>query len=384
MSIKNIDLSLVVMAAGNSSRFCSSNPTCNHIKKQWLRTQTLPLWQKVANDFSKLYDFKKIIITASKEDFEYMKKISDFEIVLGGNSRQESLKNAIKKVQTEFILTTDVARWNMDKDVWDRMLESFDDSIDCIVPYLNVSDTAMYEGQYINRESLKLIQTPQLSRLSKLKSSLDVQEFTDESSAINYHNGKIIYVKGSPKLTKLTYYEDIHFLNQLPPVSNEIFSGTGFDIHGFEKNKPMFLGGVKIESDFGFAAHSDGDVALHALCDAMLGAIGGGDIGEWFPDNDPTFKNADSKILLKQIYDFILSIGFELINADITILAQTPKISPYKSQIRECIAKILYTDKAKINIKATTTENLGFIGRKEGVSAIANVNLKLTNWKERI
>ncbi|PAF53013.1 bifunctional 2-C-methyl-D-erythritol 4-phosphate cytidylyltransferase/2-C-methyl-D-erythritol 2,4-cyclodiphosphate synthase [Helicobacter sp. 13S00482-2] len=372
------------MAAGNSSRFCSSNPTCNHIKKQWLRTQTLPLWQKVANDFSKLYDFKKIIITASKEDFEYMKKISDFEIVLGGNSRQESLKNAIKKVQTEFILTTDVARWNMDKDVWDRMLESFDDSIDCIVPYLNVSDTAMYEGQYINRESLKLIQTPQLSRLSKLKSSLDVQEFTDESSAINYHNGKIIYVKGSPKLTKLTYYEDIHFLNQLPPVSNEIFSGTGFDIHGFEKNKPMFLGGVKIESDFGFAAHSDGDVALHALCDAMLGAIGGGDIGEWFPDNDPTFKNADSKILLKQIYDFILSIGFELINADITILAQTPKISPYKSQIRECIAKILYTDKAKINIKATTTENLGFIGRKEGVSAIANVNLKLTNWKERI
>ncbi|MDO7253755.1 bifunctional 2-C-methyl-D-erythritol 4-phosphate cytidylyltransferase/2-C-methyl-D-erythritol 2,4-cyclodiphosphate synthase [Helicobacter cappadocius] len=384
MPIKNIDLSLIVMAAGNSSRFCSETLTPYRIKKQWLRTGTLPLWEKVANDFSKLYEFKKIIVTASKEDFEYMKKISDFEIVLGGNSRQESIKNALDYIQTEFVLITDAARWNIDKNVLKRLLEKFDDSLDCIAPYLNVSDTTMYEGKYVNRESLKLIQTPQISRLNKLKSSLKNQEFSDESSAITNNGGKVEYVQGSVKLSKITYQEDIHSLTQLPPPSSNIFSGSGFDVHSFEKNKPMFLGGVKIESDFGFAAHSDGDVALHALCDAILGAIGGGDIGEWFPDTDMVHKNADSKVLLKKIYDFALSVGFELVNADITILAQVPKISPYKSQIKECIAKILYTDKAKINIKATTTENLGFIGRKEGVCAIANVNLRLINWKEKI
>lgn len=382
--IKNLDLSLIIMAAGSSTRFTSAIPTHHRIKKQWLRTGTIPLWQKVANDFCKLYDFKKIILTASKDDFEYMKKISDFEVVLGGDTRQESLKNALEYVQTDFVLTTDVARWNMDSDVWERLIENFDTSLDCIAPYLNVPDTAMYEGSYINRESLKLIQTPQLSKVSKLKDSLKNQDFSDESSAISSNGGKVAYVLGSPKLSKLTYYEDIHSLNNLPPPSNEIFTGCGFDVHGFEQNKQMVLGGVKIPSDFGFAAHSDGDVALHSLADAILGAIGGGDIGEWFPDNDITHKNADSKLLLKKIYDFALSIGFELINADITILAQTPKISPFKTEIRQTIANLLYVDKSKINIKATTTENLGFIGRKEGVATLANVNLRLINWKENI
>lgn len=384
MPIANLDLSLIVMAAGSSTRFTSAIPTHHRIKKQWLRTGNIPLWQKVADDFCKLYDFKKVILTASKEDFEYMKKISDFEIVLGGNTRQESLKNALEYVQSDFVLVTDVARWNMDIRVWERLLGSFDTSLDCIVPYLNVPDTAMYEGNYINRESLKLIQTPQLSRVKKLKDSLNNKDFSDESSAISHNGGKVAYVQGSPKLSKLTYYEDLHSLSNLTSPSNEIFTGCGFDVHSFEQNKPMVLGGVKIPSDVGFAAHSDGDVALHALADGILGAIGGGDIGEWFPDDEEANKNADSKLLLKKIYDFALSVGFELINADITILAQTPKISPFKAQMRETIANLLYVDKAKINIKATTTENLGFIGRKEGVGTLANVNLRLINWKENI
>ncbi|PAF43475.1 bifunctional 2-C-methyl-D-erythritol 4-phosphate cytidylyltransferase/2-C-methyl-D-erythritol 2,4-cyclodiphosphate synthase [Helicobacter sp. 11S03491-1] len=371
------------MAAGSSSRFCAQAPAHYRIKKQWIRLGSLPLWQKVANDFKKIYNFKKIIITACDLDFVYMQKICDFEIVLGGKTRWESMQNALEHVQTQAVLISDVARWNLDENVFFNLLEAFDDSTDCVAPYLEVPDTAIYKETYIDRTALKLIQTPQLSRTQKLR-CLKNENFTDESSAISANHGKVVYIPGSPKLAKLTYYNDIFALKELPSPSVEIFTGNGFDVHAFEKGKKMVLGGIEIQSDFGFAAHSDGDVALHALSDAILGAIGGGDIGEWFSDEDPQYKLADSKVLLKQIYDFAISIGFQLIHADITIIAQTPKIAPYKSKIHTSIAEILYMDKSRVNIKATTTENLGFIGRKEGIAVMANVNMKFINWKEKI
>lgn len=372
------------MAAGTSSRFCSQMSPNHRIKKQWLRLGHTPLWEKVANDLAKLYDFKQIILAISKEDFAYAKKIYDYKFVCGGKTRQESVQNALEYIQTPLVLISDAARWNLDENVFKNLLNALNEDTDCVVPYLEVPDTATYEGRYIERNSLKLIQTPQLCRTQKLKDALTKGNFTDESSAIWTNGGKIAYIKGSSKLAKLTYENDLNALKELPNPSKEIFCGSGFDVHAFEMNKKMILGGIEIESDFGFKAHSDGDVLLHALTDAILGAIGGGDIGDWFPDTDETHKNADSKLLLKQIYDFAISIGFEIINADITIYAQIPKISPYKSKIRQSVAEILYADKSRINIKATTTEKLGFIGRKEGIGVSASVNMKFINWKEKI
>ena len=142
----------------------------------------------------------------------------------------------------------------------------------------------------------------------------------------------------------------------------------------------MVLGGVEIESKFGFKAHSDGDVALHSLIDALLGAIGAGDIGEWFPDNDNAYKNADSKELLKKVVDFLGNVGFVINNIDMTIIAQTPKISPYKRALQESIATLLSVPLYAVNIKATTTEQLGFIGRGEGVCVMTSALLKRFDW----
>ncbi|MFW5625235.1 MAG: 2-C-methyl-D-erythritol 2,4-cyclodiphosphate synthase, partial [Campylobacter hyointestinalis] len=128
----------------------------------------------------------------------------------------------------------------------------------------------------------------------------------------------------------------------------------------------------------------DGDVALHALCDALLGASGLGDIGELYPDNDPKFKGIDSKLLLKDSVRLIKEVGFDIINADITILAQQPKISPYKEEMRKTIADILGIALNKVNVKATTTEQLGFVGRKEGIAVSAATNLKYFNWQSAL
>jgi 2-C-methyl-D-erythritol 4-phosphate cytidylyltransferase/2-C-methyl-D-erythritol 2,4-cyclodiphosphate synthase len=143
----------------------------------------------------------------------------------------------------------------------------------------------------------------------------------------------------------------------------------------------MYLCGVEVESEFGFLAHSDGDVAIHALIDSLLGAIGAGDIGELFPDTSDEFKGIDSKILLKRVVEFIKSVGYEIVNCDITIQAQTPKLSPYKKQMREVLASVLGVEPVRVNVKATTTEKLGFVGRKEGVAVEATSMIKIYKWK---
>jgi 2-C-methyl-D-erythritol 4-phosphate cytidylyltransferase/2-C-methyl-D-erythritol 2,4-cyclodiphosphate synthase len=145
----------------------------------------------------------------------------------------------------------------------------------------------------------------------------------------------------------------------------------------------MFLGGVFIDCGYGFKAHSDGDVLLHSLTDALLGAAGAGDIGEFFPDTDMAYEGIDSKILLEQIVQFITNIGFEIVNIDITIVAQKPKITPYKEQIKGTIQKIVQIKPNFINIKATTAEKLGFIGREEGVAVISNATLKYYDWTKK-
>ena len=144
--------------------------------------------------------------------------------------------------------------------------------------------------------------------------------------------------------------------------------GHGFDVHKFGGKGPLMLAGVSIPYDRGFIAHSDGDVAIHALCDAILGALCLGDIGNHFPDNDHQYENISSRILLRHVVELMNKKGFELSNGDITIVAQTPKISPYLLSMRECLSKDLKCNIEQINVKATTTEKLGYTGRKEGVA----------------
>lgn len=409
---------LIIMSAGESSRFCEKS----RVKKHWIRIFGTPLWLFVANELQNRYKFHKVIITANANEANYMRRFCDFEIVSGGKSRQESLQNALKSVKSEFVAVSDAARFGLDFAVLDRLFSLDLSKVDCAIPTLDVADTIFMEcdgkKKYVDRSAFKLVQTPQISRLSVLKEALKLGEFSDESSAINAFNGRILYIKGSHKLHKLTHFEDLEAilaslgdlgksssknakysqnpqdlpqnrplnlqnLPQIPRIRtnlqnlNETFIGLGFDTHKFCRDKQMVLCGVKIKSEFGLEAHSDGDVALHALCDALLGGIGAGDIGEWFPPDDDSFKNADSTILLRKIMDFVESVGFCVVNVDMMILAEIPKITPYKSEMIATLSEILRLPKNRINIKATTMEQMGFVGRKEGICAKAVVSLRV-------
>lgn len=366
------------MSAGESIRFRHESK----IKKHWIRYNNQPLWLYVANSLQHKYNFNKVIVTASSEDLNYMQKFCSYNIVEGGKNRQDSLSNALNLVNTEFVAVSDAARFRLDFDVLDKLFNYDLSDLDCLIPVLNISDTIFFEENnnknYINRDSVKLVQTPQISRVVVLKEAIKLGNFSDESSAINNFGGKIVTIKGSHLLDKLTYFNDLKECDLKSNCDNpSVFIGYGFDVHKFTQNKKMFLGGVEIDCDFGLEAHSDGDVVLHSLCDAILGAIGAGDIGEWFPDSDNKYKNLDSKILLQTIVDFVFSVGFKIINIDIMIMAQIPKILMHKEQMILTISNILELQKNYVNIKATTMEKMGFIGREEGICVSSTASLKL-------
>lgn len=151
--------------------------------------------------------------------------------------------------------------------------------------------------------------------------------------------------------------------------------GQGFDVHQFEEGRPLIIGGITIPHDKGLTGHSDADVLLHTVTDAALGAIGEGDIGRHFPDTDEAFKDADSAVLLQKVWEIVEAKGYRLGNVDCTIMAQRPKMAPHIETIRARIAELLNADASQVNVKATTTEKLGFVGREEGIASMATILL---------
>jgi 2-C-methyl-D-erythritol 2,4-cyclodiphosphate synthase len=158
--------------------------------------------------------------------------------------------------------------------------------------------------------------------------------------------------------------------------------GQGYDVHQLVEGRPLIIGGITIPYDRGLLGHSDADVLLHAITDACLGALGLGDIGSHFPDTDPAFKDADSSLLLEKVWQMVKKAGYELVNADCTIIAQRPKMAPYIQAMKSHIAHLLEADTTQINVKATTTERLGFTGREEGIAAMAVVLLQKVQGNE--
>jgi 2-C-methyl-D-erythritol 4-phosphate cytidylyltransferase/2-C-methyl-D-erythritol 2,4-cyclodiphosphate synthase len=309
-----------------------------------------------------------------------MRSFCEHTIVEGGQTRQASLKNALSHVSTPYVMVSDIARSCPPKDLIMRLVEA-KEKADCIIPVLGMYDTVSFDGNTIDRDKLKRIQTPQLSKSAVLKEALDTtEEYTDESSAILAFGKTRFEVEGDESAHKLTRISDMKSLPCLQPPSSDTLIGNGFDVHAFEQGKPMFLGGVQIDSDFGFKAHSDGDVAIHSLIDALLGAAGMGDIGMLFPDSEESYKGIDSKLLLKETVKRLHNCGFTIINVDITIIAETPRLSEYKAQMRHTLAAILEIEPFLCNIKATTTERLGFTGRKEGIAVQSSASLKYLDW----
>ncbi|MCV6608515.1 MAG: bifunctional 2-C-methyl-D-erythritol 4-phosphate cytidylyltransferase/2-C-methyl-D-erythritol 2,4-cyclodiphosphate synthase [Campylobacterales bacterium] len=370
------DVSLVLLSAGNSTRFAKP------VKKQWLRVGDKPLWEYVTDSLTSYCEFKNIVIVSHPDEVDIFESVTNRKVVAGGKERQDSIKNALEHIDSEYVLITDIARSCIPKDMFFRIVDSKDEA-DCVVPYLRTPDTTVLNGEVLDRDNIKLIQTPQLSRTELLKEGISKGVYyTDESTLISANGGSVKYVEGSLEAKKITYGEEIKELPCIKPPSNVQLTGYGFDVHEFENGKIMWLGGLEIESDFGFKAHSDGDVAIHALIDALLGACGLGDIGEWFPDTDERYKDVDSKLLLNDTRDLVNRFGYDIVNVDIEIMAEAPKLKKYKTPMRKKIAEILKIRSERVNVKATTTEKLGFVGRKEGVAVSAVANVKYFDWSE--
>jgi len=370
------EITLILLAAGSSTRFGMGT------KKQWLYQGQKPLWQKVADDFVSAFGFKNVIIVAGEDETTYMQLFGNYRIVAGGNSRQHSLRNALEQVTTPYVLVNDVARCCIDEAMIERVIAERE-TAECVVPTLGVVDTLYVGDEAMDRDQARLIQTPQLSRTDILQNAVASEtDYTDESSAIRAAGGSVLFVEGSPHAHKLTHPADLHTLPCLLPPASRNFTGYGIDIHPFEDGKEMKLCGITIDSPFGFKAHSDGDVAIHALIDALMGAAGMGDIGELFPDTDAAWAGADSVRLLEIVAERIQHVGFTIHNIDMTILAQTPRLLTYKTTMRQKMADLLHLPLHRVNIKATTAEKLGFVGRKEGVTVHAVATLGYFNWKE--
>ncbi|MCP2016464.1 MAG: bifunctional 2-C-methyl-D-erythritol 4-phosphate cytidylyltransferase/2-C-methyl-D-erythritol 2,4-cyclodiphosphate synthase [Erythrobacter sp.] len=300
--------------------------------------------------------------------------LEGFRLVTGGETRQQSVARALRALgAAERVLIHDAARPDLPRAVIARLLAALDDHAGAI-PVLPVVDSLSLDtgGMMTGtapREQLRRVQTPQAFRFAAILAAHNAWQGDapagDDAQVLRAAGGEVAHVTGDERLAKLTFAED--FMTRLPPVR----TGMGYDVHRLAVGEELWLGGIRIEHDKGLAGHSDADVGLHAIVDALLGAIGNGDIGSHFPPSDPQWKGASSDRFLTHAAQLVGDAGYAIGNIDLTIICEAPKIGPYREAMRTRIAELLGVDIHAISVKATTTERLGFTGRGEGIAAQA-------------
>ena len=235
--------------------------------------------------------------------------------------------------------------------------------------------------QTVARDGLWRAQTPQAFRLGALRAAYaawpaDAGEPTDDAAVLERAGGRVAMTAGDPRLMKLTYPEDFEMAEALAAAAMTTRIGQGFDAHRFGPGDGVTLCGVRIAHDHALIGHSDADAGLHALTDALLGAIGAGDIGDHFPPTDPQWKGVDSAVFLTHAARLIADAGGRIINVDVTLICERPKIKPHREAMRARLAVLLALPLACVSVKATTTEQMGFTGREEGLAAQATVSVQ--------
>lgn len=315
--------------------------------------------------------------------------------VRGGESRQGSVFNAliaIKKADSsaEIALIHDGARPFISPADIDRCADMVRVKGACVLGRKITDTVKETSGEFIekthDREKLFAAQTPQgflfddiLSYHERAKN--DGFSATDDAMLAERYGGKVALLQAENGNMKLTTREDFALAHaMLSGGANAIRTGNGYDVHRLVEGRPLILCGVEIPSEKGLLGHSDADVAAHALIDAILGATALGDIGQHFPDSDPAYKGVSSMLLLEKAMEIIRKKGFELINCDLTIACQRPKLLPHREAMRSSLARAIGCDVSLVSVKAKTTEGLGFVGREEGISCYATASLKRT-WR---
>lgn len=415
---KHFKFVAIVPAAGIGSRMGTKAP------KQYLPLGDKTLIEHSVGSLLAHPLITQVIVALHPEDTQFstlaLAKHPDVLTTQGGVTRAASVAHALAFAQqqdTELFaagrlvaVVHDAARPCLETDDLDALLSQFMQApsqgallASPVRDTMKRSYSSCEVSETVSREQLWHAQTPQVFLANALASALQQPDaaITDESSAMERAgcNPKLVKAKGTN--IKVTHPEDLMLVIPLlskPSVLKEAQAcdtdtlplhqkekktgmfriGQGFDVHKFGGPGPVYLGGIDIAHDKGLLAHSDGDVLLHALCDALLGALALGDIGHLFPDTDPAYRGADSKTLLQEVYQRILDEGYQLVNADITVMAEAPKLKPHNEPIRRCISELLAVDMSQISVKATTTEKLGFTGREEGIACQAVVLLTPT------
>lgn len=360
---KDKTVTAIIAAAGNGSRMHSSLP------KQYLKIGGRTILQKTVEAFDLSSFIDKIIVVADKEHIElcgWILKDIECNIIAGGARRQDSVYCGLEYADTDIVLIHDGARPFVSQQIIEDVTAAaaqYDAAVCAVTP----KDTIRTIDCTLDRNTLFAVQTPQGFECKALKSAYEAAYRdgfygTDDAGIAERAGLKIKIVPGSYDNIKITTKEDL-------PMETRV--GTGCDVHKLEQNRKLILGGVDIPYDKGLLGHSDADVLVHAIMDALLGAASLGDIGRMFPDTDDRYKGISSIELLKKVREAVTGKGYTVGNVDAVLVAQKPKISPYVEQMRENIAAALNVGTDIISIKATTTEKLGFTGRQEGMEARA-------------
>lgn len=385
-----VNVSGIIVAAGSSSRM-------GGINKQLELIDGIPVVVKSALALNNCPSINEIIIATRPEDIDIISNLcKDFgvsklsNVVAGGDTRMESVRNAISAVSehSQYIAIHDGARPLVTSEDIERVISDAKKH-NAAALGVPVKDTIKQVGKkgFIEdtppRQSLFIAQTPQVFKLSLYLDAMGnaTKDITDDCQLIENMGESVFITRGNYSNIKLTTPEDFQIGKALiGENSNEdtqiMRIGNGYDVHRLVNGRELILGGVNIPFEKGLLGHSDADVLCHAISDSLLGAAALGDIGKHFPDNDENYKDANSIDLLEKVVDLVEYEGYLISNIDATISAQLPKLAPYIEQMRRNIADACDIDIADVSIKATTQEELGFVGRGEGISTFAVCLLK--------
>lgn len=331
-------------------------------------------------------DQVRVVIGAEQED-RFAKALSGRPLappITGGNTRQQSVRLGLEAIAesggADLVLIHDAARPFLPAAVVDRLIEACAENA-AVIPALPVTDSlARSDGGGARREDFVAVQTPQAFRFNEIlrahRSPDRPEHATDDAEIVRAAGISVAIVEGDRSLDKLTFEEDFAGREAIKPATRV---GMGYDVHAFAPGDSLWLGGIEIAHDRTLAGHSDADVALHALTDAILGALGDGDIGTHFPPTDPQWRGAPSHRFLSHAASLAAAAGYAIAHCDVTIICEEPKIGPHRNAMRDRIADILSIDAGTVSIKATTTEGLGFTGRREGIAAQAVATLSAKN-----
>lgn len=373
---------LILVAAGRGER------AGGEIPKQYRLIAGQTLLERTINTAANAFDFDEICLVVAENDpliDSLTSKIpKDVKICTGGASRTTSVRNGLNHLEPydiDYVYIHDAARPFVTSGILQDLAAALTDH-QAAVPSLPVIDALKtLDGEAVDRNSLRRMQTPQAFHYDAIKTAFDSQpleeSFADDIALAKHAGLSIAFTQGDPNNFKVTYPEDFRAAEQALMTHTYTATGSGFDVHQFDKGDILWLCGVPIACGYTLKGHSDADAGLHALTDAIFGALAAGDIGDHFPPDDPQWSGASSDQFLEFAVNMIETRSGRLEHVDVTLICEKPKIKPHREAMRARIAELCRLPLTRVSVKATTTEKLGFTGRNEGLAAQAVATITL-------